>query len=383
MSPVISNGSNDVGEDEELARLRQGSDFSEILDTADYIDADVLDDLDGEEIRAIAGRSISSSSSGESLIMHLVNAHKPKKEDSGSETFSIRISNKDVNVITEDGQAIPDVDLEIEIPKEKLKKNNTFRRRVWSLVNRLTRQSKEHQEVMIIKDKVQVKDENGKIYDLDLDLKVEMNNAQSEEIRKEMKKSKKSEQSKAKKEKEGLEVEKETKDSKPVQASRGLSKKRRSNSLRRLMCPINAPWSRSRRNIAWYNSSDEETDSLTSSEGGRSSSLKRTDLIKSTTLPSMASKPEPVSNNGILHRHPFVNSSNSNRGQKIRSCADLLSHVENNNDKVALMMNSLDPSGNDVDDSRSHHGERHGPFSLQDPVLIRRSTADLFRFTTV
>ena len=55
-------------------RPRQESDLSELLDTADYIDDDVVDSasdpLDGEEVRTIAGRSIvtsgSNASSGDS-----------------------------------------------------------------------------------------------------------------------------------------------------------------------------------------------------------------------------------------------------------------------------------------------------------------------------
>ena len=383
-------------------RLRQESDLSEILDATDYIDADIIDDLDGEEIRAIAGRSISSSS-GESLIMHLVNAQKPKNEDSGSETFSIRISNKDVNVITEDGHEIPDVDLEIEIPKEKLKKSNTFRRRVRSLVNRLTKH-KDHQEVMIIKDKVQVKDENGKVYDLDLDLKVEMDNLQNEKIRKEMKKTKKEEQLKAKKEKEQdlirakkekeQEIIRSKKEKEQVlikakkekeqeallskrekdqgqqliqgrQQQQKLNKKKRSNSLRRLMCPINAPWSRSRRNIAWNNSSDEDSISSSSED-----SLKtRRDLSKSTTLPAIASTMAAKSAVNAIQQ-PATSNGNCSSGQKVRSLTDL-SHLDNNNGKTVLIM-SCDPNGSNG-----------GGFSLQDPVLMRRSTADLFRFTTV
>ena len=185
-------------------RLRRESELSELLDATDYIDSEVLD---GEEIRTIAGRSVSSnsnaSSGDEDLIMHLVNAQENlnKLSDDNSETFSIRISNKDVNVVLQDDDGVehqvPDLDLEIEIPKSKIRQGSTLRRRVRSLVRRLRGSN----EVVIIKDTITVKDNNGKMYDLQMDLKVEVD---EEELNR---------------------------------------RERRSRSLRRqFVCPISVPW---------------------------------------------------------------------------------------------------------------------------------------------
>ncbi len=93
--------------------------------------------------------------------------------------FLCSISNKDVNIVTEGG-IISDVDLQIEIPKEKLalppmSRNNTLRRRVRNLFQRMTAANGGScNDVVFIRDVISVTDPNGTTYDLDLDLKVEL-----------------------------------------------------------------------------------------------------------------------------------------------------------------------------------------------------------------
>ena len=87
-----------------------------------------------------------------------------------------RISNKDVNIVTQDG-ILGDIDLQIEIPKEKLtlpplSRNNTLRRRVRNFLQKVS--SGSANEVIFIRDVITVKAANGATYDLDLDLKVEV-----------------------------------------------------------------------------------------------------------------------------------------------------------------------------------------------------------------
>ena len=87
-----------------------------------------------------------------------------------------RISNKDVNIVTQDG-ILGDIDLQIEIPKEKLtlpplSRNNTLRRRVRNFLQKVS--SGSANEVIFIRDVITVKAANGATYDLDLDLKVEL-----------------------------------------------------------------------------------------------------------------------------------------------------------------------------------------------------------------
>ena len=87
-----------------------------------------------------------------------------------------RISNKDVNIVTQDG-VVGDIDLQIDIPKEKLSlpplsRNNTLRRRVRNFLQKVT--SGSTNEVIFIRDVITVKAANGATYDLDLDLKVEV-----------------------------------------------------------------------------------------------------------------------------------------------------------------------------------------------------------------
>ena len=87
-----------------------------------------------------------------------------------------RISNKDVNIVTQDG-ILGDIDLQIEIPKEKLtlpplSRNNTLRRRVRNFLQKVS--SGSANEVIFIRDVITVRAANGATYDLDLDLKVEL-----------------------------------------------------------------------------------------------------------------------------------------------------------------------------------------------------------------
>ena len=106
-----------------------------------FIDEEDLEAIeDGpEEVRTIAGKTIDNNNKLEKekdekdIIMHLVNAG----QDSGTnknDTISIRISNKDVNAVVEDDNGVehpvPDLDLQIEIPRSKVyNKNSTLRRR--------------------------------------------------------------------------------------------------------------------------------------------------------------------------------------------------------------------------------------------------------------
>ena len=90
--------------------------------------------------------------------------------------LTFRISNKDVNIVTQDG-IVGDIDLQIDIPKEKLtlpplSRNNTLRRRVRNFLQKVT--SGSTNEVIFIRDVITVKAANGATYDLDLDLKVEV-----------------------------------------------------------------------------------------------------------------------------------------------------------------------------------------------------------------
>ena len=100
------------------------------------------------------------------LLAHLCTSH----------LHIFRISNKDVNIVTQDG-IVGDIDLQIEIPKEKLTlppltRNNTLRRRVRNFLQKVT--SGSTNEVIFIRDVITVKAANGATYDLDLDLKVEL-----------------------------------------------------------------------------------------------------------------------------------------------------------------------------------------------------------------
>ena len=78
--------------------------------------------------------------------------------------------------MTQDG-IVGDIDLQIDIPKEKLalpplSRSNTLRRRVRNFLQKVTSGSANNGEVIFIRDVITVKAANGATYDLDLDLKV-------------------------------------------------------------------------------------------------------------------------------------------------------------------------------------------------------------------
>lgn len=75
------------------------------------------------------------------MIMHLVNANQETEKAGNEDTFSFRISNNEVKVTVKDDKgvehAVPDLDLQIEIPREKLERRSSLKGKVKSLVNRI------------------------------------------------------------------------------------------------------------------------------------------------------------------------------------------------------------------------------------------------------
>ncbi len=207
-------------ESEQLARLLHrdegdgGSDdddgdaISELLFAmSDYAEDDGVSkilDVDVDSVSCVAGKSVvvasdgSSSGRGDSEElppMHLADGGEPRIRG-GSDTLSVRVSRRDVDVRVGDGAGVvEDIDLTIEIPRERLQRGkveaegaSSVRRRMRRIMRRLRRrkgQDEEDQsEVVVIRDTISVRGEDGRVYDLEMDLRVEVD---QEEIRRQAK----------------------------------------------------------------------------------------------------------------------------------------------------------------------------------------------------
>jgi hypothetical protein len=256
-----------------------------------------------------------------------------------------------MNIVTADG-IISDVDLQIEIPKEKLSlpplsRNNTLKRRVRNLFKKV---ATGNEDVVYIRDVITVRDSNGVTYDLDLDLKVELGGGgggggDSEPFsRVESRFTDATSEEEAEKQSSPQPEEEEAakRSSRPRWKKTSALKNRLSRSkssiLRRsqlLVKPLSDGWRR-----AWKNSQDIE-------DGDHSSD-------QDVSLAPMA---------GVLPASADLSTA--------RSCMDLQSaSKENNSGQLSLM--GVAGGGGSVGDSTSTLGRPH-----------MRSTADLFRFTTV
>ena len=103
------------------------------------------------------------------------------------DTISVRVSSEDVDIVVEGAEVavVPDLDLKLEIPRSKFqRKPLPLRNRMLGLLRRLkggttTETSRSH--VMLIRDTVAVRDAQGRLYDMEMDLKVEVDSDRIEE----------------------------------------------------------------------------------------------------------------------------------------------------------------------------------------------------------
>ena len=183
--------------------LRQDQDdeddaVSELLFAdSDYAEGDGLSrilDVDVDSVRRVAGAGslVGTKEDSDTLV---VAGRRRKKSSDGSDTLSVRVSRRDVDVVVGDGAGVlEDIDLRIEIPKDRLRReqegtttapSSSVRRRIWKLMRRLGRRQKEEQEkeVVLIRDTISVRGEDGRVYDLEMDLRVEVD---QEELRKQL-----------------------------------------------------------------------------------------------------------------------------------------------------------------------------------------------------
>ncbi len=219
-------------------------------------------------------------------------------KSSNSDTLSVRVSRKDVDVVVADGAGmLEDIDLQIEIPKDRLRKaagnqraeRGKVRRRIWRIMRRLggkkeeVIEDKEEQEVVFIRDTISVKGEDGRMYNLEMDLRVEVDGA---ELRRQMEKEEEEVQNINNNNNKLEEItrlplpddEEEigTKTNK-MRSSRscgnGLNKKGKASGRRRSClkpskslffagCPLNMPWRKNRSSKLNLDSSPEESEAL-------------------------------------------------------------------------------------------------------------------------
>ena len=213
-------------------------------------------------------------------------------DEMNKDTFSLKIDNKNVAVTVQDDDgvehAVPDLDLKIRIPKEKILEECRKSEKKFKLIRYLL--SKIHRKedrVIVIRDTVTVKDEKGRMYDLEMDLKVP-----EEDVKK-------------------------------IKAEEKMKAKKQSKSC------MNVPWKKSKKNLH-EGSIDDNTDN----------------------------------DSGI-------------ENERYKSTENVLSNWFHNGNKVKKSKSMINCS------NKQAYVESHPMDTMMSDNNQRRSTMDLFRFTTV
>ncbi len=174
--------------------------FSELLDAADYLISsdDDLSDILNEEFRNIVVESVQSgtddSSDGQELLVEII-PHDGHSDGDGDSLLSVRLSGRDVGLVVVSGggggdeaayhhRVSPeDLDLKIQISRRevlrRVRAKRTLRKKLTSMLRRLAGlQHHRDADSVSIKDTVTVRDSNGRIFDVEMDLKLEVDEAE-------------------------------------------------------------------------------------------------------------------------------------------------------------------------------------------------------------